>query len=183
MTTGACTAVVARRAATKHSSRRLQRQRGDRGESVREIDRFFGSAANRTTVRTEIVAGATTYLTMAYIVFVNPVILGEAGMDRGAVFVATCLAAALRDLADGALRQLPAGAGAGHGDQRLFHLRRRQGAALQLAGGARRGVPVRRAVPDPQPDPRARRGWSTQSRCRRRWRSPPASGCFSASSR
>jgi AGZA family xanthine/uracil permease-like MFS transporter len=50
---------------------------------------------NGTTIRTEIVAGATTYLTMAYIAFVNPVILGDAGMDRGAVFVATCLASAL----------------------------------------------------------------------------------------
>ena len=52
-------------------------------------------------MRTEIVAGATTYLTMAYIVFVNPLILAEAGMDRGAVFVATCLAAGAGDAADG----------------------------------------------------------------------------------
>ena len=62
----------------------------------RVIDRFFRLTASGSTVRTEIVAGATTYLTMAYIAFVNPVILGEAGMDRGAVFVATCLAAAWR---------------------------------------------------------------------------------------
>ena len=47
-----------------------------------------------TTVRTEAIAGVTTFLTMAYIVFVNPQILGNAGMDKGAVFVATCLAAA-----------------------------------------------------------------------------------------
>jgi AGZA family xanthine/uracil permease-like MFS transporter len=58
------------------------------------IDRFFGITASGSTVRTEIVAGATTYLTMAYIAFVNPMILADAGMDRGAVFVATCLAAA-----------------------------------------------------------------------------------------
>ncbi|HEX2151441.1 MAG TPA: NCS2 family permease, partial [Stellaceae bacterium] len=57
------------------------------------IDRLFGITASGSTVRTEIVAGATTYLTMVYIAFVNPVILAEAGMDRGAVFVATCLAA------------------------------------------------------------------------------------------
>jgi AGZA family xanthine/uracil permease-like MFS transporter len=56
-------------------------------------DRLFGVTASGSTVRTEIVAGATTYLTMVYIAFVNPVILAEAGMDRGAVFVATCLAA------------------------------------------------------------------------------------------
>src|SRR5215218_7990160 len=58
------------------------------------IDRFFGVTASGGTVRTELIAGATTWLTMAYIAFVNPVILAEAGMDRGAVFVATCLATA-----------------------------------------------------------------------------------------
>ncbi len=48
-----------------------------------------------TNVRTEIIAGVTTFLTMAYIIFVNPAILADTGMDRGAVFVATCLAAAI----------------------------------------------------------------------------------------
>src|SRR3954452_12460891 len=58
------------------------------------IDRCFGVTASGGTVRGEIVAGVTTWLTMAYIAFVNPVILEDAGMDRGAVFVATCLASA-----------------------------------------------------------------------------------------
>src|SRR5690242_4305004 len=58
------------------------------------IDRFFGVTASGGTVRTEIVAGVTTWLTMVYIAFVNPVILADAEMDRGAVFVATCLASA-----------------------------------------------------------------------------------------
>jgi AGZA family xanthine/uracil permease-like MFS transporter len=62
------------------------------------LDHWFALTANGTTVRTELVAGATTYLTMAYIVFVNPLILADAGMDRGAVFVATCLASALATL-------------------------------------------------------------------------------------
>jgi adenine/guanine/hypoxanthine permease len=62
------------------------------------LDRRFGLAANGTTVRTEFLAGATTFLTMVYIVFVNPDILANAGMDRGAVFVATCLAAAISTL-------------------------------------------------------------------------------------
>src|SRR3954454_10881655 len=56
------------------------------------IDRFFGITTSGGTLRTEIVAGVTTWLTMVYIAFINPVILAEAGMDRGAVFVATCLA-------------------------------------------------------------------------------------------
>ena len=60
------------------------------------LERLFRLDENRTTVRIEIVAGATTYLTMAYIVFVNPLILSGAGMDRGAVFVAACLASAFR---------------------------------------------------------------------------------------
>src|SRR4051794_3361170 len=59
------------------------------------IERFFGLSEHGTDVRTEAIAGVTTFLTMAYIMFVNPLILGEAGMDRGAVFVATCLASAL----------------------------------------------------------------------------------------
>ncbi len=56
---------------------------------------YFKLDENKTDVRTEVLAGITTFLTMAYIIFVNPLILGDAGMDKGAVFVATCLAAAL----------------------------------------------------------------------------------------
>ncbi len=59
------------------------------------LERLFGLSAHGTSVRTELVAGLTTFLTMAYIVFVNPDILTAAGMPREAVFVATCLAAAL----------------------------------------------------------------------------------------
>jgi AGZA family xanthine/uracil permease-like MFS transporter len=59
------------------------------------LERFFGLSQQGTDIRTEFVAGVTTFLTMVYIVFVNPVILGKAGMDPGAVFVATCVAAAV----------------------------------------------------------------------------------------
>jgi adenine/guanine/hypoxanthine permease len=59
------------------------------------LERFFKLAEHGTDVRTELVAGLTTFLTMAYIVFVNPQILGAAGMPKEAVFVATCLIAAL----------------------------------------------------------------------------------------
>ncbi|WP_309964706.1 NCS2 family permease [Variovorax guangxiensis] len=58
-------------------------------------ERMFKLREHNTTVRTEIVAGLTTFLTMAYIIFVNPSILGDAGMPKDAVFVATCLIAAL----------------------------------------------------------------------------------------
>ncbi len=59
------------------------------------LDRYFKLTEHGTNVRTEMVAGLTTFLTMAYIIFVNPSILGDAGMPKGAVFVATCLIAAL----------------------------------------------------------------------------------------
>ena len=59
------------------------------------LERYFQLSAHGTTVRTELLAGLTTFLTMAYIIFVNPDILSAAGMPRDSVFVATCLAAAL----------------------------------------------------------------------------------------
>jgi AGZA family xanthine/uracil permease-like MFS transporter len=59
------------------------------------LDSFFKLSAHGTNIRTEIIAGITTFLTMAYIIFVNPQILATTGMDQSAVFVATCLAAAL----------------------------------------------------------------------------------------
>ncbi|HZC54442.1 MAG TPA: NCS2 family permease [Xanthobacteraceae bacterium] len=62
------------------------------------LDRLFGLSTSGSSLRTEFVAGLTTFLTMVYIVFVNPDILGNAGMDKGAVFVATCIAAAASTL-------------------------------------------------------------------------------------
>lgn len=59
------------------------------------LERTFQLSAHGTTVKTELLAGLTTFLTMAYIIFVNPDILAAAGMPKDAVFVATCLAAAL----------------------------------------------------------------------------------------
>ena len=57
------------------------------------ISRYFDLEGKRTDVRTELLAGLATFLTMAYIIVVNPTILATAGMDFGAVFVATILAA------------------------------------------------------------------------------------------
>ncbi|MBL73291.1 MAG: guanine permease [Idiomarinaceae bacterium] len=59
------------------------------------LDKWFGFYSRGSSVKKEVIGGATTFLTMAYIIFVNPSILSEAGMDYGAVFVATCLAAAI----------------------------------------------------------------------------------------
>ena len=59
------------------------------------LEKVFKLSAHGTTVRTELLAGLTTFLTMAYIIVVNPDILSAAGMDKGALFVATCVAAAI----------------------------------------------------------------------------------------
>ena len=59
------------------------------------LENYFGLKEQGTDIRTEFIAGLTTFLTMVYIVFVNPAILSKAGMDSGAVFVATCVAAAV----------------------------------------------------------------------------------------
>ncbi|PHI35417.1 guanine permease [Pseudoalteromonas sp. GCY] len=59
------------------------------------LERLFSLQAMHTNVRTEVIAGLTTFVTMVYIVFVNPAMLAEAGMDHGAAFVATCIAAAI----------------------------------------------------------------------------------------
>jgi len=62
--------------------------------AVRMLDRYFSLSESGTNVRTEILAGVTTFLTMAYIIFVQPAVLSAAGMDAGAVLTATCLASA-----------------------------------------------------------------------------------------
>ncbi|QXL85685.1 NCS2 family permease [Comamonas sp. NLF-1-9] len=59
------------------------------------LEKLFKLKEHDTNVRTELIAGLTTFLTMAYIIFVNPAILGDAGMPKDSVFVATCLIAAL----------------------------------------------------------------------------------------
>jgi AGZA family xanthine/uracil permease-like MFS transporter len=88
--------------------------------SISPIDRFFGLSRTNTTVRTEAVAGVTTFLAMAYIVFVNPQILGETGMDRDAIFVATCLAAALGTLVMGLWARYPIAQAPGMGLNAFF---------------------------------------------------------------
>ena len=59
------------------------------------LEKLFKLSESGTNVRTELLAGLTTFLTMVYIIFVNPSILGDAGMPRESVFVATCIVAAL----------------------------------------------------------------------------------------
>jgi len=87
---------------------------------VQLLDRLFKLEEHGTTVRTELVAGLTTFLTMAYIVFVNPSILGDAGMPKDAVFVATCLIAALGTLIMGLYANYPIALAPGMGLNAYF---------------------------------------------------------------
>lgn len=84
------------------------------------LDNFFQLKAHQTTVTTEVLAGLTTFLTMAYIIFVNPQILGKTGMDPNAVFVATCLAATVGCLIMGLYANLPVSLAPGMGLNAFF---------------------------------------------------------------
>ncbi len=84
------------------------------------LERFFKLSEHGTTVRTEIMAGVTTFLTMSYIIFVNPDILSSTGMDRNAIFVATCLAAALGSLVMALMANWPVGMAPGMGLNAFF---------------------------------------------------------------
>ena len=84
------------------------------------LERLFQLKAHNTTVRTEVLAGITTFLTMAYILFVNPEMLAKAGMDHGAVFVATCLAGAIGSLIMGLLANYPIALAPGMGLNAFF---------------------------------------------------------------
>lgn len=71
------------------------------------LNRFFKLEENRTSVRTEMLGGITTFMTMSYIIFVQPAILSVAGMDRGAVLVATCISSAVATLLMGLIAKYP----------------------------------------------------------------------------
>lgn len=84
------------------------------------MEKFFKLRENGTNVKTEVLAGLTTYLTMAYILFVNPIILSQAGMDKGAVFMATILAAAIGTFVMGFVANVPFAQAPGMGLNAFF---------------------------------------------------------------
>ena len=84
------------------------------------MDNFFGIAKSGSNVRTEIIAGFTTFFTMAYIMFVNPDILSLTGMDKGGVFVATILATAVGTLIMGLVAKVPFATAPGMGLNAFF---------------------------------------------------------------
>lgn len=84
------------------------------------LERIFHLSENKTTAKREGLAGLTTFVSMAYILFVNPIILGDAGMDKGAVFTATALSAILGCLLMGFLANYPIAIAPGLGDNAFF---------------------------------------------------------------
>lgn len=85
-----------------------------------KLDRYFSLHARGTNVRTEVLAGMTTFLTMAYIVLVNPAILGSAGMPVAAVAAATCFAAAFASILMGLVANTPLALAPGMGLNAYF---------------------------------------------------------------
>ncbi|MBO6783623.1 MAG: NCS2 family permease [Alphaproteobacteria bacterium] len=100
------------------------------------LDNLFKLSENGTTVRIEVMAGLTTFLTMAYIIIVNPDIMSAAGMDKGALFVATCIAAAIGCLIMGLWANYPIALAPGLGLNAFF--------AFGVVGGM--GVPWQTAL-------------------------------------
>lgn len=84
------------------------------------LEKLFQLQAHGTSVRTEVIAGLTTFLTMAYIIFVNPMMMADAGIDPGAAFVATCLAAAIGSLIMGLWANYPIALAPGMGLNAFF---------------------------------------------------------------
>ncbi len=100
------------------------------------FENLFKLSENGTTVRIEVMAGLTTFLTMAYIIIVNPDIMSAAGMDKGALFVATCVAAAVGCLIMGLWANYPIALAPGLGLNAFF--------AFGVVGGM--GVPWQTAL-------------------------------------
>lgn len=84
------------------------------------LERLFRLSEHNTNVKTEVLAGITTFLTMSYIIFVNPDILSSTGMDRGAIFVATCLAAVVGTTTMALVANWPIGLAPGMGLNAFF---------------------------------------------------------------
>ncbi|MCL1037279.1 NCS2 family permease [Shewanella submarina] len=84
------------------------------------LEKLFKLKQNQTSLKQEVIAGFTTFLTMAYILFVNPMMLADAGMDHGAVFVATCLAAAIGCIVMGVVANYPIALAPGMGLNAFF---------------------------------------------------------------
>ena len=99
------------------------------------LEKIFKLKENKTNVKTEITAGITTFMTMAYILAVNPSILSEAGMDANAVLIATCLASFIGTVCMALMANMPFALSAGMGlnAYMAYTVVQGQGVSWQLA--------------------------------------------------
>ncbi len=143
------------------------------------FEKLFKLQEHGTSARTEIIAGVTTFLTMSYIIFVNPDILSTTGMDRNAVFVATCLAAALGSIIMALVANWPIGMAPGMG-LNAFSPSRSSAPWVFMAAGVGRGLYFRCYLPAPDRNRRATLagGWHSaflaKRHCGRYWHVPGA---------
>ena len=84
------------------------------------LEKIFELRLNNTSIKKELLAGFTTFVTMAYIIFVNPQMMAISGMDQGASFVATCIAAAVACIFMGLYANWPVGLAPGMGLNAFF---------------------------------------------------------------
>ena len=84
------------------------------------LEKYFSIDLHKTTFQKEVLAGITTFITMAYIIFVNPQMMAQSGMDHGAIFVGTCLAAAIACFVMGLFANWPVGLAPGMGLNAFF---------------------------------------------------------------
>ena len=96
------------------------------------FSQYFKFQELKTNYQTEIIGGLSTFMAMAYIIFLNPAILSAAGMDFDAVMMATCLSAALATVIMGSCGALPNSSGARSGSQQLFRVQCCAGNGNQL---------------------------------------------------
>ena len=99
------------------------------------LDKLFQLKENKTDVKTEVMAGITTFMTMAYILAVNPNILSASGMDRGCRFHSNCPVRIYCVMSDGTPVQLPVRSGAWYGTQRILHLHGSPWYGIHMAAG------------------------------------------------
>jgi len=92
----------------------------ERGCTVEALNRFFGIQERNTSIKIEIIAGITTFLTMAYIIVVNANILSNAGMDKGALIIVTCLITGIATIAVGLIAKVPIAMAPGMGLNAFF---------------------------------------------------------------
>jgi adenine/guanine/hypoxanthine permease len=84
------------------------------------IEKYFKLQELNTSIRTEVIAGATTFMTMAYIIFVNPSMISKTGLDFGAAMTATCISAAIATIMMGVYANYPIALAPGMGQNAFF---------------------------------------------------------------